>query len=214
MESEEVYSPQSCCEILLTAEQSLQLFCLWATNMEAGWAASALEGNLDLFFFFGFSSFILLCDTQNWITTTPSVPTAQTNTWQRSVFKSHRQRCHKTRLISRVLWSIPIVCVLKAIGRRQDSCLPPRKKKGAKVWCGKICLKVKIILVQDYTYTTRYWFLLHKILHHSPLKQRTSCCEKKDSEECLEYREPADNKWQRHFWEGKVVLSPSPHPPG
>lgn len=95
--------------------------------------------------------------------------------------------------------------VLKAIGRSQDSC-PFKKKKGGgrlcsgiEVWCGKRFFE-RFNLKDTSLCCTRasIFFQWHIMLWEKGKRGLHS------PSHCLENREPADKKWQRHFWEGKV----------
>lgn len=100
-----------------------------------------------VFFFILFFSFLLLTVTQMWITASClSLQHKSKALTEEFYLKAIGKRCHKkTWLISRVLWSILIVCVLKAIGRSQDSCLCSKQRRESlfqeEVRCGNICLK-------------------------------------------------------------------------
>lgn len=117
-----------------------------------------LQHRRDLYSFsFSFSlsiSLSLFRVSQIWITTS----------WQRGIFKSHRQamplkktnnkkpkKYKKTQDWSVVLWSLLIICVLKAIGRSQDS-LKRRLKWEKIIWSLQGCR-----------------FVLHKSLYPFPL---------------------------------------------
>lgn len=116
--------------------------------METGRSVSEQQGNLDLYSFFlffcFFSIFSPMCHSDLDYSIL-SISTAQTDTWQRSIFISHRQvvPLNMTHIQSALVH--PNCMCLKS-NRKKSGLLSLSKKRGSllfgkKVWCGKRCFK-------------------------------------------------------------------------
>lgn len=104
-------------------------------EMETGQSASEEMESLDVYSFFLLLLLCIICSTKLHLT-------------EVDIYKPSASGAIKTWLISRVLCSILIVCVLKAIGRRQDSCVSLCKMGesalGRSSMWGKWCFKGNI----------------------------------------------------------------------
>lgn len=141
--------------------------------METGQSASEAMECLDICSFFLLLLLCVICSTKLHLT-------------EVDIYKPSASGAIKTWLISRVLCSILIVCVLKAIGRRQDSCVSlcetRESARGRSSMWGKWRFKGNI---------RRRSCLLHKEPPSASIKEVNIVLKKKRTHlqsHCLEYK--------------------------